>query len=273
MDLSALSNEKLEEFTQGLFKSHALLNQKILQFLFEWERRKLYSKKRYTSLYDYLVREISLPPNLSYTFTRALRILLRFPEMIESLQSIPIDQLARLERMFKQQKIYDREAQRGHLNALVTSGAHYFFEQNKRFESESIDYIRPTSNGRLRAHLTLENQTIEKLQRLKGMLYQRGKGNFDDILSFTLEQTLKKVDRLQRVVHSCRDGKHSRSIAEGLKNAIWQRAKGKCENCGSDFCLEIDHVIPFARGGTNDLWNLRLLCHNCNQRSEREVFS
>ena len=28
----------------------------------------------------------------------------------------------------------------------------------------------------------------------------------------------------------------------------------------------IDHIVPLARGGTNDLVNLQLLCAECNQK-------
>ena len=36
--------------------------------------------------------------------------------------------------------------------------------------------------------------------------------------------------------------------------------------CGSRENLEIDHVVPLARGGSNRLENLQLLCQDCNRR-------
>ena len=29
--------------------------------------------------------------------------------------------------------------------------------------------------------------------------------------------------------------------------------------------LEIDHIIPLSRGGTDELQNLQTLCYNCNR--------
>ena len=29
---------------------------------------------------------------------------------------------------------------------------------------------------------------------------------------------------------------------------------------------ELDHIIPFAEGGTNDEQNLRIICRSCNQK-------
>lgn len=37
-----------------------------------------------------------------------------------------------------------------------------------------------------------------------------------------------------------------------------------CKACGSTNDLEIDHVVPIARGGGDDLDNLQALCGTCN---------
>ncbi|NUM89045.1 MAG: HNH endonuclease [Bdellovibrionales bacterium] len=57
-----------------------------------------------------------------------------------------------------------------------------------------------------------------------------------------------------------------------LQRRIWQKARGKCENCHSTYALEIDHRIPRAHGGSNTPANLRLLCRHCNQRAAIQVF-
>jgi 5-methylcytosine-specific restriction endonuclease McrA len=47
---------------------------------------------------------------------------------------------------------------------------------------------------------------------------------------------------------------------------VFTRDKGRCtfkgatgSHCGSTRHLQIDHIVPFARGGTNAASNLRLL--------------
>lgn len=52
-----------------------------------------------------------------------------------------------------------------------------------------------------------------------------------------------------------------------LRRQAWQRAHGRCQNCGSEHALEIDHIKPVAKGGADELANLRLLCRPCNQRA------
>jgi hypothetical protein len=56
----------------------------------------------------------------------------------------------------------------------------------------------------------------------------------------------------------------SRFIPAALSRMIWQRDLGKCTHCGSTHALQIDHIRPFAKGGTTEASNLRLLCRSCN---------
>jgi hypothetical protein len=42
---------------------------------------------------------------------------------------------------------------------------------------------------------------------------------------------------------------------------IWS---GPCAYCGDEAQLQVDHVIPLSRGGTNDRANLAPACKSCN---------
>lgn len=64
-----------------------------------------------------------------------------------------------------------------------------------------------------------------------------------------------------------------RSINQAaLRRQVWRRDKGQCQNCGSSYALEIDHILPKAKGGEDTAENLRLLCRSCNQRSAIKHF-
>lgn len=52
------------------------------------------------------------------------------------------------------------------------------------------------------------------------------------------------------------------------KIILYKRQEGYCNGCGYHFQLRnltIDHKLPKSRGGRNDIGNLQLLCHACNQ--------
>lgn len=63
---------------------------------------------------------------------------------------------------------------------------------------------------------------------------------------------------------------NSRYISVNTKCDVWRRDEGKCKLCGSNYALQLDHIVPFSFGGQSELTNLRLLCRNCNQRAAIE---
>jgi ATP adenylyltransferase len=68
--------------------------------------------------------------------------------------------------------------------------------------------------------------------------------------------------------------KSSGYISGSLRYDIIQRAKGRCEACGisaEERALEVDHIIPRNKGGTDDRSNLQALCYLCNaQKRDRD---
>lgn len=65
--------------------------------------------------------------------------------------------------------------------------------------------------------------------------------------------------------------KRARSIPSSVRKRVFERANGKCEWCGADDKLEVDHIHPVARGGSAAESNLQLLCSRCNARKSDKV--
>lgn len=69
--------------------------------------------------------------------------------------------------------------------------------------------------------------------------------------------------------------KTNRELLSGsLRYNIIARAGGRCEACGisaEEKALEVDHIIPVNKGGSNDESNLQALCYSCNaQKRDRD---
>jgi len=65
-----------------------------------------------------------------------------------------------------------------------------------------------------------------------------------------------------------------------IDKVLWEKANNQCEyidkisgrRCPSKFGLERDHIVPLAKGGSNGIKNLRLLCRTHNQLMARRHF-
>ena len=56
---------------------------------------------------------------------------------------------------------------------------------------------------------------------------------------------------------------------KGLKNELMKRQNRICTYCGyrrMATSMDIDHMIPVSRGGSNDKSNLQVICRRCNLR-------
>lgn len=63
------------------------------------------------------------------------------------------------------------------------------------------------------------------------------------------------------------------NLSKKIRFEVFKRDKFTCQYCGEkspDVILEVDHIDPVAKGGTNDLINLITSCKSCN-RGKRDI--
>ena len=66
------------------------------------------------------------------------------------------------------------------------------------------------------------------------------------------------------------------NIPQSVRKYVLQRNNYQCQSCGkknSETQLNIDHIIPLATGGHNDISNLQVLCSLCNQQKRHNFDS
>jgi len=61
-----------------------------------------------------------------------------------------------------------------------------------------------------------------------------------------------------------------------VSRTLLSRERNLCANCHSSFqelhdVPHIDHIIPLAQGGNNDISNLQLLCSSCNSKKSKNI--
>lgn len=53
-------------------------------------------------------------------------------------------------------------------------------------------------------------------------------------------------------------------IPTEIKQAVFIRDDGRCQKCGSSKNIHYDHIIPYSKGGADNIENLQILCAVCN---------
>jgi 5-methylcytosine-specific restriction endonuclease McrA len=148
---------------------------------------------------------------------------------------------------------------------------------------------------RLKLGFTVSPEFMKKFNKIKSLLSSKHPEgiNFEMLFDIVMTEYLERRDPAKRrkrraKLASNRDktrkcgcktkikesGRTSRHISPAVRDQVYTRDKGRCAfvgangtRCNSTWDLEIDHVVPFARGGDNSPGNLRLLCrkHNIHQ--------
>ena len=135
-----------------------------------------------------------------------------------------------------------------------------------------------------RLHMTVSRQFIDKLDAArKGQGHAQPGASAEKILEAALDlllaQQAKRRAEVKRPQKNPRPAKNPGHVTAAVKRAVWSRDEGKCTwpldsggICGSTTRLEIDHVVPRARGGPSTVDNCRLICAVHNQLAARQVY-
>jgi diadenosine tetraphosphate (Ap4A) HIT family hydrolase len=97
----------------------------------------------------------------------------------------------------------------------------------------------------------IENLSWEQIETLKNLCQQK--------LNEFVEARGKAIWEHRR--------KSEGYISGTLKYEVLKRAKFRCELCGisaDEKALEVDHIIPRNKDGSDDITNLQSLCYSCN---------
>jgi 5-methylcytosine-specific restriction endonuclease McrA len=103
-----------------------------------------------------------------------------------------------------------------------------------------------------------------------------------EVLEAGLDLVLARQSQRRGVTDRPRASRPSKDpgrVPADVRRAAWQRSGGRCEwpldsggCCGSTTRLELDHIVPRARGGPSTLENVRVLCAVHNAVAARQQF-
>jgi len=149
---------------------------------------------------------------------------------------------------------------------------------------EAVD-IEPLTGELRRLHVTVSKRFLEKLAKARDALsHSHPDASTEAVLEAALDLLLVKKDGQKGLVKKprttpARPSGRPRHIPAEVKRAVWARDAGRCQwpvesggICGSTRLLELDHVVPVARGGTSSVENLRVVCRCHNRLAATRIF-
>lgn len=145
--------------------------------------------------------------------------------------------------------------------------------------------VVPLTAEARRLHVTVSKRFLEKLDAARDALsHSRPGADAEAILEAGLDLILERADRRRGLVKRPRGAKSTatedpRHVPAHVSREVWTRDRGRCQwpvangsICGSTHRVELDHVVPVARGGRSTPENLRMLCGFHNDLAARQVF-
>jgi len=302
MSLKHLSDKALHETLSSLAQSERNITLQVLHHLREVERRSLFAKLSYPSLFEYAVNELKYSASAAQRRISSMRLLKEIPELEAKVESgaLPLSTLSIAQSFFRQEKTpltekreilstLENKSSRDVEKELVsrTSKPHRFVKEK----------IRPVSSTHSELKFLVDDSFLKEIEELKTLLsHKMQNASLKDLMSFALKKALKelrmKADRGKKITEKLTEKiptsvvtsaakqarKISRYIPAAVKRQVWQRDQGQCsfstngKRCCAKSNLEFDHIRPYALAGKATEDNLRLRCRTHNQLAAITIF-
>ena len=291
---------------------------KMLHFINDLERRKLFLDLGYSSVFDYCVRRIKYSSSQAGRRIQAARCCRRYPEFFGHLRTreVCLMTVAMIEPVITDDNKDDiiqrvRGASRREVERLLFEYRppaalrdRIRYVQVPRSEPRNIDAALldrrcaravpevwrdpvPTEE-KVFVQFLADDEFLRLFEEVRNLVPDGGDLAFADLMKVVLTEyrdrhspaarhERRQAKRREESPDSHRwewknaQGEKSRHIPDEIRDEVFVRDGGQCSfvgwngtRCQCRKGLQIDHIRPFAVGGTHELSNLRLLCgaHN-----------
>ncbi|UOF01962.1 HNH endonuclease [Bdellovibrio reynosensis] len=220
ISLSHLSNSALELSLKDLVQKERKLLHLILEHIREIDSRKLYLEKAYSSIFEYLVKELGYSNSSAMRRLEAARLLREVPQIAEGIQkgSLNLSQIGELSRGIKEKEKTGAKISAVQKQDLVSVIAGKTAQETQHevariFDLPVKDYDsqRVQKDESVRLEFTLSKEQYEKLLMCKdlaahSLLQKNGCVSLNDVIEFLanqyLDEKLKKPSTKLSVLKS-----------------------------------------------------------------------
>jgi 5-methylcytosine-specific restriction endonuclease McrA len=290
--LKDISNETLVSKLKSLKTSENYAVAEIILYLSEIDLRKLYRELGYSSLFSYCTECLGYSESAAYRRIQAARSLDKSPEIYDLIKSgrLSLCAVAEISKVKEESnkkellKVSEGKSKREvqvltakyqpaikpkkeliRAKKVILSNEPDLFNQAERKEETEESFT---------ISIEVDKEFMALFNEVKAMI---GHVPAREIFRRTLKEFHSKRNVIKRRVKI--RGKESRYIPKADKIAVFENDNKQCryispdgKRCSEKHGLEIDHIKPYATGGSRDISNLRLLCKSHNLYMAEKAF-
>ncbi len=251
MNLSEIGNHELLNRLEKLSRTERKITHLILCHILEVESRKLFADRGFSSCFEYLTQGLGYSEGSANRRLQSARLLRQLPEIGEKIEagSLNLTQLSQLQRCIRLQKKSGE--------AITPEKAQEF-----NIDLRSIERLIPQKNNSIKLEILFTEEQMKELELAKSMLsHVYPQGTWAEVISYLAKSHNKKPKSTARNYMPLK-----------IRRELFDKANHVCEysdpvthrKCSSKHQLQVDHLIPLSKGGSNQRANLRILCRTHN---------
>ncbi len=308
MNFNTLSNANLVSCFENIVRSERKITAQVLECIAEIDRRRLYIDKGFTSLFDYLVKDVGNSPGAAMRRIDAARLLRELPEVVEKFESgsLTLSQATQVQRAA-------REYRKINKTIVSTEEKRELFLQIENSSQKETEQIIATAldlptapiqketihrDHSVTLTITLTSEQMEILEQAQNMIsHAVVSNNWAETLTYLAKKEVARRSTLRTskpatavAVVKVQDAQVCRQKRSTIQNNLKRSAvpakvrkallhpSAVCahidkngKTCSSQRFLQIDHIKSWSRGGPHKLENLQVLCGVHNRlKYERE---
>lgn len=298
MNFSNLTSQKFTEKFKLIAQEERRITAEVLLYFREAERRMLYAEMGYAKLKDFAVKELKYSEPAAYRRINAMRMMRDVPELKEKIEegTLSLSTVVQASTFVRQTEDHTKakvtvEEKREILKALEGQSSREadrtLAEINPEIKPATPEKQRAQANGTTQVTTTLDAELMKQLEEIQILLNQ--KMQIKDLLKYLADEQLKilrkKSQRDEKPtseegVEDRIANKNRRHISAKIRRAVMNQAEHQCcfvdpvtqKRCEERYDLQLEHIIPKAWGGGDELENLEALCLTHNRLRAMQKF-
>ncbi|MCE3013281.1 MAG: hypothetical protein LW878_09475, partial [Proteobacteria bacterium] len=208
----ALSNDNLITAVRSLVKEERRITREVLDHINEVARRRLYADLGFSSIFDWLVKDLGYSESAAYRRMQAARILQAVPEAGGKLESgaLGLTMLSKVQTLIRAdekrsgQKMSIQEKSEILTKVESCSGREVEFRLAQHFPEVAAapnEKVRAISEDQVSMQVTFTRVQFEKLKRIQELLSHTHLGSSNaELLDAAMDVFLEKKDPLRKSV-------------------------------------------------------------------------